>query len=130
MCQYAFYEENSKTPRLYCKLTDKICLYSKFCDKRNKYIHREGAETCYMAMQQSKETTPSGAYHVRFVLKGYAYVELNDNRVIKVKDTIGNIKNFVYLREINGEYEMSLTPFEEVIEEKKEKKRQYNRKKK
>jgi hypothetical protein len=76
-----------------------------------------------MALEETRKTIPNGAYYVRFVRKGFAYVEIND-KVVKIKDDIG-IDNYVYLRlNENGEYETSLQPFTT------EKKRQYNRKKK
>ena len=99
--------------------------FSKFCNKQNKYIHREGADNCYMALEEQKNIIPNGSYYVRFVRKGFAYIEIGD-KVIKVQDTIGNITNYVYLKEINGQYQISLTPFTETDKPK----RQYNRKKK
>lgn len=123
MCQFAYYNEKDKIPQIHCKLNNGLCLYSKFCYKQNKYIHREGVENCYMALEEIRKTIPNGAYYVRFVRKGFAYVEIND-KVVKIKDDIG-IDNYVYLRlNENGEYETSLQPFTT------EKKRQYNRKKK
>lgn len=122
MCMYSFYNERENSSRLYCKLTNDICMYSKFCTKQNKYIHREGEEKCFMALEANKKQIPNGAYYVRFVRKGYVYIEIDD-KVIKVKDTIGNIDNYVYLQDNNGEYKISLTPFECKL------KRQYKKKK-
>ena len=113
MCKYGFYGKEESRPQIYCKLNNQVCLFSKFCVNQGKYIHKEGAENCYMITQESKKKVPNGAYYVRFVLKGYAYVELSGDKVIKVKDTLGNIKDYVYLKDNNGEYIMSLTPFEE-----------------
>lgn len=127
MCQYAFYKNGEN--KLYCNINNQMCLYSKFCSKQQKYIHREGAENCYMAIEEQNRHIPDGAYYVRFVLKGYAYVEIG-NSVKMIKDTIGNIKNYVYLRDNNGEYEMSLTPFTMTESNEEKPKRQYNRKKK
>ena len=39
-----------------------------------------------MIEQEKKKKIPNGSYYVRFVLKGYAYVELSSDKVIKVKD--------------------------------------------
>lgn len=133
MCPYAYYDERESKPRLYCKLKkDSICLFSKFCYKQNKYIHREGVENCYMALEEKKKKIPNGSYYVRFVRKGYAYVEIGD-RVVKIKDSIGNIDNYVYAVMVNGEYQISLSPIaisDDNTTEDKPKKRQYNRKKK
>ena len=144
MCQYAYYNDREKIPQLHCKisqLSNDICLYSKFCYKQNKYIHREGVENCYMAIEHNKQNIPNGAFYVRFVRKGYAYVEMG-NRVIKIKDTVG-VENFAYVRQGYNGYELSLKPFpivqetvQEVVEETEEVKEtetpkiKYNRKKK
>ena len=125
MCQYAYYDNDKE---LYCKINKKRCLYSKYCVKQNRYIHKDGAEDCYMALEEKRKTIPTDAYYVRFVRKGFVYVDIN-GKVVKVKDTIGNVDNYVYAIEKNGEYLISLTPFT-TIEEDKPKKRQYNRKKK
>lgn len=116
MCEYAFYNNinNSKHPQLYCKITNKICLFSKFCTKQNKYIHREGAETCYMALERkiNNSQIPLDAYHVRFVRKGYVYVEI-ENKVEKIKNTLGDkVTDYVYLeKQQDNTYKISLTPF-------------------
>lgn len=131
MCQYAYYNDREKVPQLHCKisqLSNDICLYSKFCYKQNKYIHREGVENCYMAIEHEKTNIPNGAYYVRFVRKGYAYVEIGD-RVVKIKDTVG-VEHYAYIKQnVNGEYELSLTPFV-AIEAETTSKKKSNRKKK
>ena len=123
LCKYAFYGEEKSRPQIYCKLNNKHCLFSKFCVNQGKYIHKEGVESCYMITEENKKQIPEGAYYVRFVKKGFAYVELTRDKVVKVKDTIGEITNYVYLTMQNGEYIISLKPFEE-------KKTKTNRKKK
>ncbi len=105
MCEFAYYNSD----RLLCKITKDNCLYSKYCDRQHKYIHRDGVENCYMAIDEKRKDIPNGAYYVRFVKKGYAYIELGD-KIVKVKDTIG-VNNYVYVFENNGEYEISLSPF-------------------
>ena len=120
MCEYSFYEEKKEQPQIYCKLNNKSCLFSKFCVNQNKYIHREGVENCYMkAIFEKKQQIPNGAYYVRFVKKGFAYVEITNDKIVKIKDTIGNIDNYVYVKQENGEYQISLTPFEETSTQKK-----------
>ena len=111
-CKYAFYEEGKDKPQIYCKLNNQICLFSKFCVNQNKYIFRDGVENCYMANFESKKQVPSGASYVRFVKNGFLYVELTRDKVVKIKDTIGNVENYVYVRDNNGEYEISLQPFD------------------
>ena len=115
MCEHSFYEERNNKPQIYCKLNNQICLFSKFCVNQNKYIHREGFENCHMKNSfENKKEIPSGAYYVRFVKKGFAYVELTNDKIVKIKDTIGNIENYVYVKQEDGEYQISLTPFEET----------------
>lgn len=132
MCEYAFYNEKEKKSQIYCKINGKICLFSKFCIKQNKYIHREGVENCYMALEEKKNNIPNGAYRVRFVHKGFAYVEITENYVVKIKDTLGNIDNYVYLKNTEQGYILSLSPFidEEKKEETEQKPKRNNRKKK
>lgn len=119
MCKYAFYEEGKSQPQIYCKLNNQVCLFSKFCVNQNKYIHKEGVETCFMALFETKKQIPNGSYYVRFIKKGFLYVELNSSRVIKIQDTLGNVTDYVYLRENNGKYEISITPFTDTISTKK-----------
>lgn len=119
MCKYAFYEEGKSQPQIYCKLNNQVCLFSKFCVNQNRYIHREGVETCFMALFEEKKQIPSGSYYVRFIKKGFLYVELDSSRVIKIQDTLGNVTDYVYLKENNGKYEISLTPFTDTIPVKK-----------
>lgn len=113
LCKYAYYGEEESRPQIYCKLNNRNCLFSKFCVNQGKYIHKEGVESCYMILEENKKDIPSGSYYVRFIKNGFAYVELTRDKVIKVKDTIGKITNYVYLQQQNGEYIISLTPFEE-----------------
>ena len=75
------------------------------------------------SLEENKKQIPNGSHYVRFVRKGYAYVEI-DNKVVKIKDTLGNINNYVYIAVQNGQYIISLSPIDDKP------KRQYNRKKK
>ena len=127
MCKYAFYEEGKDKPQIYCKLNNQICLFSMFCVNQNKYIHRKGVEDCYMAQFEEQKQIPSEAHYVRFVKKGYLYVELNSDRVIKIPNTLGVETDYVYLREVDGKYEISLNPF---VETSAQTKKTTNRKKK
>lgn len=129
MCKYAFYNEKEKKSQIYCNINGKICLFSKFCIKQNKYIHREGVESCYMALEKEKKTIPNGAYCVRFVRKGFAYVEMDD-KIVKIKDTLENIDNYVYVKLTEQGYILSLNPFiEETITTEQKPKRNTRKKK-
>ena len=93
-----FYDEREKVkPKLYCRLNKRVCLYSKFCIKANKHIPNDGMENCFMALQEEKKKIPNGAYYVRCIRKGYLYVELDNNHVIKVKNTLDKETDYVYL---------------------------------
>lgn len=116
MCDYAYYDSKETfRQKIYCKQNGKICLYSKYCVKVGKFIPNDGMENCFMALNENKKI-PSGARRVRFIKKGFLYIEM-DNGVIKVKSDTINEADYVYVRKTNGEYEISLTPFieEEVI---------------
>jgi len=117
MCEYAYYNDKETfRAKLYCGLQKgKPCIYSRFCVRTNKFVPNDKMETCFMAIEKKKKDIPNESYYVRFVRKGYLYVEI-DGKVVKVKDTIGNVNNYVYLRVKDGGYEASLTPFVEEVE--------------
>ena len=128
MCPNAFYiNENEHRAMLYCSINGKNCMHSTLCLKKDKYIGANGMENCSIMLANQKTEIPNGSSYIRFEKKGYLYVEYGDNRVVKIKNTIGEIKqNYVYVKEVNGEYVISLKPFKEEVKEK----RTYNRKKK
>lgn len=115
MCDYAYYNPKEiLRQKIYCKHNGKICLYSKYCVKVGKFVPSDGMENCFMALNENKKI-PSGARRVRFIKKGFLYIEM-DNGVIKVKNNTINEVDYVYVRKTNGEYEVSLSPFvEEVV---------------
>lgn len=110
MCKYSYYDESNSRKPMYCSLNNKLCIYSQYCVKVGRYIDKEGMESCFMALQESKKNIPNGANFVRFIDKGYLYVEIDD-KVVKIKDTLGNVTNYVYIKYVNNEYQISLTPF-------------------
>lgn len=123
MCEYAFYKDKERIyPKLYCKLNNKACIYSKFCTKINKYIPREGMENCYM-LTQKKNDIPQGAYHVRFIDKGYLYIDIEEDRVIKIKNTLEGVTNYIYLKKNDCGYDISLTPFTNETKKKSSRKK-------
>ena len=79
--------------------------------------------------ENDRKSIPNGAYYVRFVKNGYAYVELGDT-VVKVKcDDNDNIINYIYIQQNNdGTYIGSLTPFVSSNETKKITKKRNNKK--
>ena len=68
-----------------------------------------------MVLEKKKRDIPVGSNYVRFTRKGYLYVEVDD-KVIKVRDTVGNVDNYVFLRTTDRGYEVSLNPFVEETE--------------
>lgn len=127
-CQYGFYKNNEvNRPRLYCKITNDLCVYSKLCLKPsvNKYIFNDRVDDCMIKKENERYTIPNGAYLVRFVKNGYVYVEVND-KVLKIKYDANDTVNYVYIKEkSDGTYEASTTPF---ITEQKNTKRKRNNK--
>lgn len=129
-CQYGFYKKTeTNRPKLYCKITNDLCVYSKLCLKVNKYIYNDKSEECMIKKENDRKSIPNGAYYVRFVKNGYAYVELGDT-VVKVKcDDNDNIINYIYIQQNNdGTYIGSLTPFVSSNETKKITKKRNNKK--
>lgn len=128
-CQYGFYKKNeTNKPKLYCKITNNLCIYSKLCLKPNinKYIFNDKVDDCMIKKENEKHTIPNGAYFVRFVKNGYVYVEI-DNKVSKIKCDDNNITNYVYIKiNSDGTYKASTTPF--VAEQKTVQKRKRNNK--
>lgn len=110
MCKYSYYDESNSRKPMYCNLNNKPCIYSQYCVKVGRYIDKEGMENCFMALQEMKKNIPNGANFVRFIDKGYLYIEIDD-KVVKIKDTLGNVTNYVYIKHVNNEYQISLTPF-------------------
>lgn len=106
MCKFSYYVND----RLYCEITKQICLYSKYCTKQGKYIHREGVDDCYIMKENTKKVIPKNAYKVRMVRKGYVYIEVADE-VIKLENTLGTDDlEYVYMECKNGKYTISTEP--------------------
>lgn len=56
-CPYEFYnEEETFYPRLYCKIDNKYCIYSKKCEKVYKFISLENQEECYKYIMEMQKT--------------------------------------------------------------------------
>lgn len=111
-CIYSYYkEEETYYPRLYCKINGKQCIYSKKCLKQEKFIPLDNQGECYLFNMEMKKNIPNGSKYVRFEHKGYLFVELDDNHTIKIKNTLDNVKDYVYIRKVGTDYEISLSPF-------------------
>ena len=103
MCPYAFYRDNETYyPYLYCKLDGKRCLYSKRCQKEEKYIPLDNQGECYKMIENTKYNIPTNSFYVQNSRPSpngtWLYVEFEGNVVkveIKIKDYN---KNYVYLK--------------------------------
>ncbi len=103
MCPYAFYRDNETYyPYLYCKLDGKRCLYSKRCQKEEKYIPLDNQGECYKMIENTKHNIPTNSFYVQNSRPSpngtWLYVEFEGNVVkveIKIKDYN---KNYVYLK--------------------------------
>lgn len=129
VCPYGFYKkEETFYPRLYCKVTDKYCMFSKRCLKEEKYIQIEGNmwKGCYDYMQNEKRDIPENSYFVESYRpnnkgKLYLYIDINGTITKVLSDFYEFNQNYIYLKEGIDGYELSMKPFAE-------KKKSYNRK--
>ena len=139
-CSYAYYiDEGKPQARIYCKITNTMCMYSRFCVNANKYLPKDKEmESCVLIMDNKRDKIPHGSCYIRFIRRGYLYVEI-DNKVVKIPNTLKREDiDYVYVRKLNDKYEISLTPFtyeiqstETKVEEtpKKIQKRNYKKRK-
>lgn len=153
LCEHAFYKPEEKyTPRLYCKIEDKMCIYSKRCLKVDRFIPLEGEKwkECYIYIMEKRKNIPKGSYLVQTTRphksgKLYLYVLIEDDKIEKILSNFDKLEqDYVYLRKnATGGYQVSLEPIvitqsddidnkEDIVEEvekEKPKKRNYNKKK-
>lgn len=121
LCEYAFYKPEEKyTPRLYCKIEDKICIYSKRCLKVDRFIPLEGEKwkECYKYIMEKRKNIPQGSYLVQTTRphksgKLYLYVLTDENTVEKILSNFTKLdQEYVYLRKTAmGGYQVGLEPF-------------------
>jgi hypothetical protein len=129
-CPYEYYKNGKEYyPRLFCNIDDTQCIYTKRCDKVEKFIPLDNQKECYKYNMEMQKNIPSGSNFVQTYRpnkKGelYLYVVVND-KIEKIPSKLTELnQNYVYLKKgING-YEVSLTPFEKVTTT-----RTYNKKK-
>ena len=127
LCEYAFYKDNEKFyPRLYCRIDNKWCHYVKRCEKVEKFIPiKDNAwEECGKYIMEKRKDIPDGSYFVQATRTHksgnlFLYVLINENKVEKILSSFKKLEqNYVYLKENDNGYMVSLEPFKE---EKKEK---------
>ena len=126
-CIYSYYKkEETYYPRLYCKINGKQCMYTKKCLKQEKFIPTDNQDECYLSIMESKKNIPNGTHYVRFTHKGYLFIEIDDKRTIKVKNTLGEVGDYVYIKQVGNDYEISLSPFPTEVKEESPKKVEQN----
>jgi hypothetical protein len=77
-----------------------------------KFVPTDYMDECYIMNQELKKQIPQGSCYVRFIRNDYLYVELDDDHVIKIKNTLGDkVTNYVYLKKYKDNYKISLSPF-------------------
>ena len=117
MCPYGFYkEEETYYPRLYCKVKDTYCIYSKRCDKHKKYIPLDNIDgKCHIAKEGDRMNIPKDAYYVKVAKqrrsgKYSLYVDI-DGTLVKINTDFTEFnQSYIYLDKVDGVYSPSLTP--------------------
>lgn len=113
ICEYGYYkDEETYYPKLYCGINNKFCIYTKKCEREHKFIPTNQDE-CYIRNEHDRNSIPKGSCYVRTQDKGYLYVEIDNDHVKKIKNTLGNVKDYVFLKQVGQTYEISLSPFED-----------------
>lgn len=133
LCEHAFYKPEEKyTPRLYCKIENKMCIYSKRCLKVDRFIPLEGEKwkECYIYIMEKRKNIPQGSFLVQTTRphksgKLYLYVLTEEDKIEKILSNFTKLdQEYVYLRKTAmGSYQVGLEPFvitQSDIEPKKE----------
>lgn len=121
LCEHAFYKPEEKyMPRLYCKLEDSLCIYSKKCLKVDRFIPLEGEKwkECYIYIMEKRKNIPQGSYLVQTTRphksgKLYLYVLTEEDKIEKILSNFTKLdQEYVYLRKTAmGDYQVGLEPF-------------------
>ena len=133
MCKYAYYNPEEKYyPYLYCKADyNKRCIYSKKCQKLEKFVPLENEmwRECPKYIMEKIKNIPKGSSLVQTYRpnkngKLYIYVVIDENEIQKILTDFTELnQDYVYLKKVNNEYKVSLSPFSIVKNDKKETKR-------
>ena len=115
MCEYNYYKDGENYyPRLYCSIDNTYCIYSYKCTKHEKFLPMDNQEECYKYNMAKKKSIPNGSKYIEFKRKGFLYVEINDDHVVKIFNTLGEFdQDYVYVKDGVDGYEISLVPFVE-----------------
>lgn len=99
MCNYVKIFGYERNPE--CGITGAPCLYFRRCTIKMTWIPNENIKYCPNRMKEDK-VVPDGAYYVRFVKHGYAYVDI-DGKVEKIKYE-GSPTDYLFLEQKDGKY--------------------------
>lgn len=121
LCEHAFYKPEEKyTPRLYCKIDEKVCIYSKRCLKVDRFVPLEGEKwrECYKYIMEKRKNIPQGSYLVQTTRphksgKLYLYVLTEEDKIERILSNFTKLdQEYVYLRKTTtGSYQVGLEPF-------------------
>lgn len=119
-CKYMEYKSEEKYfPRLYCSIDGKQCIFSKRCEKEQKFIpNAELWVDCPKRISENIKDIPQGSYYIqtkRYNKKGFLilYVVIDDHTE-SITTTLTEInQNYIYIKESIDSYEVSLVPFQE-----------------
>lgn len=115
MCENSFYKDNKEYSLLYCRYTEKVCPFSKRCDKVKQYIQNENYEYCEVYIANKKDKIPKGAYKINLKKQernGFLtlYVE-KDNICEKVRTTLTEYnKPYIYIKKLKTKTKVSDKP--------------------
>lgn len=131
ICDYQYYKEDETYyPHIYCKLTNKYCMYQKKCEMVEKFIPIEDEKwkECYMYIMEQQKNIPKDSYLIQTARtnkhgKTYLYVIIDDcvekiTTDIKVEDIK---QNYIYVKETKDGYVVSLNPFKKTTPQRKTK---------
>lgn len=121
LCEHAYYKPEEKyMPRLYCKIEDKVCIYTKKCLKVDRFVPLEGEKwrECYKYIMEKRKNIPKGACLVQVTKpnkkgKLYLYVLTEEDKIERILSNFDKLEqDYVYLRKTAmGTYQVSLEPF-------------------
>jgi hypothetical protein len=102
MCPYVYYKDENGRSYLFCKKSNDICPFSRFCRTQNKVIPTNSQDNCLL---RTKKEVPEGCCNVRFEKKGKLYVDYED-RVIVVVNPYDIVPDYVKIgiRRKSGEF--------------------------
>lgn len=118
-CKYSYYkDEDVFFPRLYCKSDNGICIGSKRCDLKEKFVPLENynIKSCFKYIMAEEKNIPKGSNYIstyRINKKGflYLYVVIGDH-VERIETQLKEIdQQYIYLKKNKDSYDISLVPF-------------------